>query len=57
MDPILSFLETADRELSENVYFNPYLAYSFRAMVICFETCRDTSKLQIFRNLGAIFAS
>ena len=37
-------MEKADRELLENVYFYPPLAYSFWAMAICSETCRDTSK-------------
>ena len=44
MDPILNFLERADRELSENVYFCPFLVYSFLAMGACFETCHNTSK-------------
>ena len=39
---------------SENIYSDPHLVYRFQAMVICFETYRDTSnRLSVFRFLDA----
>ena len=44
IDPILNFLQRANRELSQNIYFLPPLACSFLAMAVGFETFCNTSK-------------
>ena len=52
MDPFFNFLERADKELSENIYFYLPLVYSLSAVAICFETCCDTSKVPVTWSLN-----